>query len=283
MNAQIAAAAVENARAAICLVNGSYVNCPFNAIVRAGGGYQVMNYQTFTSVPLGNSTIEMEVYSSQAGSALYRWNKEIKLYKPRESGRFISLRWAPEKGALSLYQPNNVNSTGPGGDHHVSVSLKPASWPPPCCCHCPKPPSPPRPGQTRIAPRRSFLVSIEAAEDLPRGGQRRRLGHSRIHHHGLWQHAGGQLHFVDRACAGRSRGADRAHRERVLDGHLRAGHGVSTDGSLWTRSSTTGFTSFNHRGGVSVPLGNHTVSTAIYVGVAASLYNYNTTVQLYKK
>ncbi|MFO1338720.1 MAG: hypothetical protein U1F53_10890 [Burkholderiaceae bacterium] len=82
MNAQIAAVGTENA-AAICLkVNGSYVNCPFNAIVRAGGGYQVMNYQTFTSVPLGNSTIEMEVYSSQAGSALYRWNKEIKLYKP---------------------------------------------------------------------------------------------------------------------------------------------------------------------------------------------------------
>ncbi|MFO1338719.1 MAG: hypothetical protein U1F53_10885 [Burkholderiaceae bacterium] len=61
-------------------------------------------------------------------------------------------------------------------------------------------------------------------------------------------------------------------------------NGVSTDGCPFlTRSSTTGFTSFNHRGGVSVPLGNHTVSTAIYVGVAASLYNYNTTVQLYKK
>lgn len=82
MNAQIAAVGTENA-AAICMkVDGAYVNCPFNAIVRAGGGYQVMNYQTFTSVAVGNHTVEMEVYSSQAGSALYRWNKEIKLYKP---------------------------------------------------------------------------------------------------------------------------------------------------------------------------------------------------------
>jgi hypothetical protein len=82
MNAQISAVAVENA-AAICLkVNGDYPNCPYNAIVRPGSGFQIMNYQTFTSVPMGSSTIEMEVYSGQAGSVLYRWNKEIKLYKP---------------------------------------------------------------------------------------------------------------------------------------------------------------------------------------------------------
>lgn len=61
-------------------------------------------------------------------------------------------------------------------------------------------------------------------------------------------------------------------------------NGTSTDGCPFlTRSSTTGFTSFNHRGGVSVPVGTHTVTTHVYVGVAGALHNYNTTVQLYKK
>jgi hypothetical protein len=81
MNAQLAAAASENA-AAICLVvDGTSVNCPFNAIIRAGSGFQVMNYQTFTSVPLGNHTVQMRVYTSVATN-LIRWNKEFKLYKP---------------------------------------------------------------------------------------------------------------------------------------------------------------------------------------------------------
>jgi hypothetical protein len=60
--------------------------------------------------------------------------------------------------------------------------------------------------------------------------------------------------------------------------------GVSTDGCPFlTRSSTTGFTSFNHRGGVSVATGTHTVTTHVYVGVAGALWNYNTEVKLLKK
>jgi hypothetical protein len=81
MNAQLAAAATENA-AAICLVvDGSSVSCPFNAIIRPGSGFQVMNYQTFTSVALGNHTVQMRVFTSVATN-LFRWNKEFKLYKP---------------------------------------------------------------------------------------------------------------------------------------------------------------------------------------------------------
>lgn len=60
--------------------------------------------------------------------------------------------------------------------------------------------------------------------------------------------------------------------------------GVSTDGCPFlTRSSTTGFTSFNHRGGVAVATGVHTVTTHIYVGVASALHNFNTEVKLLKK
>lgn len=61
-------------------------------------------------------------------------------------------------------------------------------------------------------------------------------------------------------------------------------NGVSTDGCPFlTRTSTTGFTSFNHRGGVSVPTGNHVITTHIYTGVASTLYNYNTEVKLLKQ
>lgn len=81
MNAQLAAAASENA-AAICLVvDGTSVSCPFNSIIRAGSGFQVMNYQTFTSVTPGNHTVTMRVFTSVATN-LHRWNKEFKLYKP---------------------------------------------------------------------------------------------------------------------------------------------------------------------------------------------------------
>jgi hypothetical protein len=60
--------------------------------------------------------------------------------------------------------------------------------------------------------------------------------------------------------------------------------GVSTDGCPFlTRTSTTGFTSFSHSGGVSVAPGVHTVTTHIYTGVASALYNYNTEVKLLKK
>ncbi|MBI5272269.1 MAG: hypothetical protein HY856_21665 [Burkholderiales bacterium] len=80
-NAQIAAIGSENAAAICMMVDGGYVNCPYNAIVRAGGGFQVMNYQTFTSVAYGSHTVEMHVYTNNP-TTLYRWNKEIKLYKP---------------------------------------------------------------------------------------------------------------------------------------------------------------------------------------------------------
>ncbi|MBQ0957786.1 hypothetical protein KAK06_02340 [Ideonella sp. 4Y11] len=60
--------------------------------------------------------------------------------------------------------------------------------------------------------------------------------------------------------------------------------GVSTDNCPFlTRTSTTGFTSFNHRGGVSVTTGTHTVTTHVYTGVASQLYNFNTEVKLLKK
>lgn len=81
MNAQLAAAASENAAAICLIVDGSSVSCPFNGIIRAGSGFQVMNYQTFTSVALGNHTVQMRVYTSVATN-LHRWTKEFKLYKP---------------------------------------------------------------------------------------------------------------------------------------------------------------------------------------------------------
>ena len=81
MNAQLAAAATENAAAICLLVDGTSVSCPFNAIIRPGSGFQVMNYQTFTSVSPGNHTVQMRVFTSVATN-LFRWNKEFKLYKP---------------------------------------------------------------------------------------------------------------------------------------------------------------------------------------------------------
>jgi hypothetical protein len=60
--------------------------------------------------------------------------------------------------------------------------------------------------------------------------------------------------------------------------------GVSTDNCPFlTRVPTTGFTSFSHRGGVSVATGTHTVTTHIYTSVAGALHNYNTEVKLLKK
>ena len=80
-NAQIAAIGSENAAAICLMIDGGYINCPYNAIIRAGSGYQVANYQTFAPVAYGNHTVEMHVYVNSA-TTLYRWNKEIKLYKP---------------------------------------------------------------------------------------------------------------------------------------------------------------------------------------------------------
>lgn len=61
-------------------------------------------------------------------------------------------------------------------------------------------------------------------------------------------------------------------------------NGSSTDGCPFLgRSSTAGFTSFSHRGGLSVPVGNHTVTTTAYSSVDGRLYNFNTSVKLYKK
>ena len=60
--------------------------------------------------------------------------------------------------------------------------------------------------------------------------------------------------------------------------------GVSTDVCPFLTLSATGnYTSFSHRGGVAVALGTHTVTTHVYVGTAATLYNFNTKVQLLKQ
>ncbi|MBQ0929482.1 hypothetical protein KAK07_14695 [Ideonella sp. 4Y16] len=60
--------------------------------------------------------------------------------------------------------------------------------------------------------------------------------------------------------------------------------GVSTDNCPFlTRVPTTGFTSFSHRGGVSVTTGTHTVTTHVYTSVASALHNFNTEVRLLKK
>jgi hypothetical protein len=80
-NVQLAAIGSENAAAICLMVDGGYVNCPYNAIIRAGSGYQIANYQTFTSVALGNHTVEMHVFLNSP-TTMYRWNKEIKLYRP---------------------------------------------------------------------------------------------------------------------------------------------------------------------------------------------------------
>lgn len=81
MNAQIAAIASENTGAVCLVVDGTSVSCPWNAIIRGGGGYQVMNYNTFTSVAPGNHTVQMRIYVGSA-TTLHRWNKEFRLYKP---------------------------------------------------------------------------------------------------------------------------------------------------------------------------------------------------------
>ena len=80
-NAQLAAGASDNNAALCLLIDGVSISCPFNTIIRAGSGFQIMNYQTFASVALGNHSVDMSVYSG-AASALYRWNKEVKQYKP---------------------------------------------------------------------------------------------------------------------------------------------------------------------------------------------------------
>ena len=80
-NAQLAAIGSENAAAICLMIDGGYVNCPYNAIIRPGSGFQIMNYQTFAGVAYGNHTVEMHVYVNSA-TTLYRWNKEIKLYRP---------------------------------------------------------------------------------------------------------------------------------------------------------------------------------------------------------
>jgi hypothetical protein len=81
LSAQVAAVATEN-NAAVCLViDGAGVNCPYNSIIRAGGGFVVMSYQASAPVAFGNHTVDMWVFPNVATS-LYRWNKEIKLYKP---------------------------------------------------------------------------------------------------------------------------------------------------------------------------------------------------------
>ena len=45
---------------------------------------------------------------------------------------------------------------------------------------------------------------------------------------------------------------------------------------------TTSFTVMNYQTGISVPTGNHTVSTEVFVTTATGLYRYNTEIKLYK-
>lgn len=80
-NAQLAAAASDNLAAICILIDGGYVNCPYNKMFKSTDSYGVMTYQTFASVPMGTHTVDVQVYSSVATS-MVRWNKEVKLYKP---------------------------------------------------------------------------------------------------------------------------------------------------------------------------------------------------------
>jgi hypothetical protein len=80
-NTQLAAAASDNLAAICILIDGSYLNCPFNKMFKSTDSYGIMNYQTFGAVALGNHTVDVQVYSSVATS-LARWNKEVKIYKP---------------------------------------------------------------------------------------------------------------------------------------------------------------------------------------------------------
>ena len=50
-----------------------------------------------------------------------------------------------------------------------------------------------------------------------------------------------------------------------------------------TPVSTSSFTVMNYMTGISVPLGNHTVSTEVYVSSPTNLYRYNTQVKVDKQ
>jgi hypothetical protein len=80
-NVQIQAAGSSNAVAICMLIDGAYVNCPYNNVIPAGSGYYVNSYQTQANVSAGNHTVDMQVFSSVATTAA-RWNKEVKMYKP---------------------------------------------------------------------------------------------------------------------------------------------------------------------------------------------------------
>lgn len=59
--------------------------------------------------------------------------------------------------------------------------------------------------------------------------------------------------------------------------------GSAPDGCPYVgRTPSAGFISFSHRTGIAVPVGNHTVTTAVYSAVATTLHNFNTEVRLLK-
>ena len=60
-------------------------------------------------------------------------------------------------------------------------------------------------------------------------------------------------------------------------------NGVSINSPFNTPVSTSSFTVMNYQTGISVPLGNHTITTEVFVSSATSLYRYNTEVKLYKQ
>jgi hypothetical protein len=81
-NAQLGMVAAANAAAVCVKIDGAYVNCPYNHTVPAGSSFEVLSYQTFQeALALGTHTVSVEVFSSQP-TTLYRFNTEIKLYKP---------------------------------------------------------------------------------------------------------------------------------------------------------------------------------------------------------
>ena len=59
-------------------------------------------------------------------------------------------------------------------------------------------------------------------------------------------------------------------------------NGVAINSPYNTPIGTTSFTVMSYQTGISVPVGNHVVTTEVFVNNAATLYRYNTEVKLYK-
>ena len=59
-------------------------------------------------------------------------------------------------------------------------------------------------------------------------------------------------------------------------------NGLAINSPYNTPIGTTSFTVMSYQTGISVPVGNHVVTTEVFVNNAATLYRYNTEVKLYK-